>query len=328
MQLYRIFSIKDNFLKNCPPEKCKEIAPFFQLQNLFSSLEIKNIYINSNHINSILLDEEALQKIKLLSKLKYNLSPDEQSLKTEALNFDPKKFTQYSVNGTEQVLSIIKEHMEQDHIKRLIKLRKEQQRESVIRKELLKSKVDVNFDYNFTNKKIVSIDFEYTNLDVYEIGVATYENDNITYNHYLIQENFVNKKTDPEKQFKFKFGNTEIIPEIMISSIIENHLKDVNYLLAHGYSNDYLILKKYGLDLEKEDKLKILDTVLYYQKHFDPQQGNALNLKTMLKLFNIEANLLHNAGNDAAYTLDLMLEMHRRLKHPSSNLKLKKNLIK
>ena len=43
----------------------------------------------------------------------------------------------------------------------------------------------------------------------------------------------------------------------MISSIIENHLKDVNYLLAHGYSNDYLILKKYGLDLEKEDKLKI-----------------------------------------------------------------------
>lgn len=140
MQLYRIFSIKDNFLKNCPPEKCKEIAPFFQLQNLFSNLEIKNIYINSNHINSILLDEEALQKIKLLSKLKYNLSPDEQSLKTEALNFDPKKFTQYSVNGTEQVLSIIKEHMEQDHIKRLIKLRKEQQRESVIRKELFKIK--------------------------------------------------------------------------------------------------------------------------------------------------------------------------------------------
>lgn len=325
MRIYRVFSIKDNFLKNCPNEKCKEIAPFFQLKNLFKNIEIKNMYLSSNHINSILLDEDALEKIRLIAKLKYNIVPDEEKLMFESLEFNQKEFKKFNVNDQNEVLQIIKDHMEQDHIKKLKLAKREQQRESILKKELIKSKLESKFDFNFLNKKIVSIDFEYFNLDVYEIGVSTYYEGEKTYNHYLINENYINKKTEPEKQFKFKFGNTEIIPEIMISAVIQDHLRDVDYILSHGYSNDYLILKKYGLDLEKEDKLKILDTVLYYQKHFNNKQVNALTLKSMLNMFNIESTLLHNAGNDSAYTLDLMLEMHRRIKHPSSGFKFKNN---
>jgi hypothetical protein len=320
-----VFSIKDNFLKNCSNERSREISSFFQLKNLFKNIEIKNMYLSSNHINSILLDEDAVEKIRLISRMKYNIIPDEEKLMLESLEFNPKEFKKFIVNDQNEVLQLIKEHMQQDHIKKLKLAKREQQRESLLKKELIKSRLESKFDLDFLDKKIVSVDFEYFNLDVYEIGVSTYYNGEKTYNHYLINENYINKKTEPEKQFKFQFGKTEIIPEIMISSVIQDHLKEVDYILSHGYSNDYLILKKYGLDLEKENKLKILDTGLYYQKHFDKNQVNALNLKSMLNIFNIESTLLHNAGNDSAYTLDLMLEMHNRIKAPSNILKFKNN---
>lgn len=315
MRIYRVFSIKDSFLKNCPPEKCAEIAPFFQVQNLFNHIEVNNIYLHSNHINSILLDENTLSKIKLNLKIKYNIVPDQDKLLSESIPFDTKKINKYSVSNTDDILITIKEHMQQDHIKKLIRLKREHQRESIIKKELIRSKVHSDFDPLFLNKKIVSIDFEYYNLNVYEVGVSTYDNGVQTNNHYLINENYINKKTKPDRQFMFKFGETDIIPEIMISSIISEHLKNVDYILAHGYSNDYLILKKYGLDLEKEERLKILDTALYYKKHFQPEQGNAFNLKTMLNMFNIDSESLHNAGNDAAYTLSLMMDMHKNIKN-------------
>lgn len=325
MRIYRLFSIKENFLKNCEQENSKKMSAFFQLENLFKNLEIKNIYVKKDHINSILLDQEAIDKIKLYSKIKFNIVPDEIGLISDSIEYDKNKFNKLKVNNPDDVLSIIKEHMDQDHIKKLKRVKKDQQKSSVIKKELMRSRINTDFDKDFLNKKVVSIDFEYFNLDVYEIGVATLENGKLNYNHYLIEENFINKKTKPDKQFMFNFGESEIIPEIMISSIISNHLDNVDYLLSHGYSNDYLILKKYGLDLEKEEKLQITDTVLYYQKHFNKEQGNALNLKAMLNIFNIESKILHNAGNDAAYTLELMLEMHNRIKAPTTQLKFKNN---
>lgn len=323
MQIYRLFSIKESFLKNCNKEESSNLASFFQLKNLFENLEIKNIYVKKNHINSILLDQEAIDKIKLYSKINYNVIPDEEILISNALYLDDSKFNSFKVNNPKDVLLVIKNHMEQDHIKKLKRMKREQQRITSFKKELIRSKINLDFDKDFSNKKIVSVDFEFYNLDVYEIGVATLDNGKLNYNHYVIEENFINKKTKPEKQFMFDFGESEIIPEIMISSIISSHLNNVDYVLSHGYSNDYLILKKYGLDLESESKLKIMDTVLYYQRHFDKNQGDALNLKKMLNLFNIESKLLHNAGNDAAYTLKLMIEMHNRAKPENNQFKLK-----
>jgi hypothetical protein len=128
----------------------------------------------------------------------------------------------------------------------------------------------------------------------------------------LIKENYVKKKTKPELQFMFNFGDTTIIPEASIASVIKEHLVEADYLLLHGHSNDYLILRKYGLDMEKEEKMKIMDTILYYKKFFNPEQGDALTLKRMLHVFDIEPSNMHNSGNDADFTLKLFSEMHNR----------------
>ncbi len=312
MNLFRIYSIKDNFMKAFKPEDRKESAYFYNLQTLFNSIKIENLYISNNHINSILVDEDALSKIQVFTKLKFGVSVDKDSFMSDVVKFDPENHIKFNIKEPSDVKKVIKNHMNQDHIQKIVKLKKDSLRESAVKKEILKSKIYNSHDKNIKDKKIVSIDFEYMNLDVFEIGVSVQENGEQKHYHYLIKENYTKKKTKPDLQFKFNFGETEIIPEIMISDIVKFHLKDSDYLLLHGHSNDYLILRKYGLDLEQEKKIKIMDTILYYKKYFSPNQGDAYTLKRMLYLFNMEPKDMHNSGNDAAFTLKLYLEMHNR----------------
>lgn len=321
MNLFRIYSIKDNFMKAFHPNKRRDAAPFFHLQNLFQSIQIDSLYMSNSHINSIMVDEDALSKIQIFTKLKFGIDVDIKDFLTEAVLFDSQKHTKFKINNPSDVTRVIKNHMEQDHIKKIIRLKKDTIRESSIKKEVLRSKIYNNHDKNIHKKKTVSIDFEYINLDVFELGVSVYENGEQNNYHYLIKENYIKKKTKPDLQFKFNFGQTDVIPEIMISDIVKFHLKDADYLLLHGHSNDYLILRKYGLDLEQEEKMKIMDTILYYQKYFDPAQGDAFTLKRMLHMFDIKPIDMHNSGNDSAFTMKLYLEMHSQ---NEKNLKKKK----
>jgi len=320
MKLYRICSIKDIFLKDLPTAKRKEAATFFHLENLYSNVHLKHIYMSKNHINSILIDEDGLSKIQLLTKLKFGVTPDIDDIRNEACPFNVNTIDKFTVNEPGQVTNIIKNHMKQDHIQKIIHLKKEALRESAIKKEILRSKIYNAHDKDFINKKTVSIDFEYINLNVFELGVSVHENGIIKNYHYLIKENYIHKKTKPDLQFKFKFGQTEIIPETMMSSIIKHHLNNADYLLLHGHSNDYLILRKYGLDLEQEEKIKIKDTILYYKKYFEPEQGDALTLQKMLRTFDIKPINMHNSGNDAAFTMELFIEMHKRVEIASKKI--------
>lgn len=312
MNLYRIYSIKDVFMKQFPAEVRKEAAPFFHLQSLFSNLHIENLYMSTNHINSILIDEDGLSKIQLFAKIKFGRHTSIDEISKEACVYNDDEFTKFKITDPKDVTAIIKNHMRQEHIQKIIRLKKESLREAAVKKEILKSRIHNTHDKNFHKKKTVSIDFEYINLDVFEVGISVYENGKQSSHHYLIQENYVKKKTKPELQFMFNFGETNIIPESDISKILKQHLVGADYLLLHGHSNDYLILRKYGLDMEKEEKMKIMDTILYYKKYFNPDQGDALTLKRMLHMFDIEPANMHNSGNDADFTLKLFSEMHSR----------------
>ncbi len=312
MNLYRIYSIKDVFMKQFSPELRKIAAPFFHLQSLFSNLHIENLYMSTQHINSILIDEDGLSKIQLFSKMKFGKHTSLEEISKEACVFNEEEFTQFKIKNPQDVTAIIKDHMRQDHIQKIIRLKKESLREAAVKKEILRSRIYNDHDKNFHKKKTVSIDFEYINLDIFEIGISVYENGKQSSYHYLIDENYVKKKTKPELQFKFNFGETSIIPEAAIADIIKDHLVEADYLLLHGHSNDYLILRKYGLDMEKEEKMKIMDTILYYKKYFSPEQGDAFTLKRMLHLFDIEPSNMHNSGNDADFTLKLFAEMYSR----------------
>lgn len=312
MNLYRIYSIKDVFMKQFSPDLRKVAAPFFHLQSLFSNLHIENLYMSTYHINSILIDEDGLSKIQLFSKMKFGKHTSLAEISKEACVYNEDEFTKFKIKNPHDVTAIIKTHMRQEHIQKIIRLKKETLREAAVKKEILRSRIYNDYDKSFHNKKTVSIDFEYINLDIFELGISVYEDGKQSSYHYLIKENYVKKKTKPELQFMFNFGNTKIIPESDIASIIKKHLVDSDYLLLHGHSNDYLILRKYGLDMEKEEKMKIMDTILYYKKFFNPEQGDALTLKRMLHIFDIDPSNMHNSGNDADFTLKLFSEMHNR----------------
>ena len=254
MNLYRIYSIKDVFMKQFSPDLRKVAAPFFHLQSLFSNLHIENLYMSTYHINSILIDEDGLSKIQLFSKMKFGKHTSLAEISKEACVYNEDEFTKFKIKNPHDVTAIIKNHMRQEHIQKIIRLKKESLREAAVKKEILRSRIYNDYDKSFHNKKTVSIDFEYINLDIFELGISVYEDGKQSSYHYLIKENYVKKKTKPELQFMFNFGNTKIIPESDIASIIKKHLVDSDYLLLHGHSNDYLILRKYGLDMEKEEK--------------------------------------------------------------------------
>jgi hypothetical protein len=312
MNLYRIYSIKDVFMKQFSPDLRKVAAPFFHLQSLFSNLHIENLYMSTNHINSILIDEEGLFKIQDFSKSKFGKQTSIDDISKEACVYNKDEFTKFEITNPHDVTTIIKNHMRQEHIQDIIKNKKESLREAAVKKEILRSRIYNDHDHDFYHKKTVSIDFEYINLDVFEFGVSIYEEGKQTSFHYLIEENYVNKKTKPELQFMFNFGETEIIKESAIESILKQHISGADYLLLHGHSNDYLILRKYGLDMEQETHMKIMDTILYYKKHFVPTQGDALTLKRMLHIFNLEPLNMHNSGNDADFTLKLFIDMYNQ----------------
>lgn len=317
MNLYRIVVAKDIFSKCSDPSVKKEIAVQFQLTNLFDKLNITDFYFSKHHESSIMIDEDAIEKLQLLTLMNYKQKISLDDLISEGNEFNPDDYSHFKVKSSEEVISIMKEHMQQDHIQKIKEFKREAAKKSSKRKELLKSRIHNQIDRNIAYKKVVSIDFEYINLDVFEFGISIHQNDVIKNYHYLVEENYVNKKTNPELQFKFEFGETKIIPEHLIALVLKEHLDDADYLLLHGHSNDYLILCKYGLDLNKEENLKIMDTILFYKEHFNKYKGEAANLKKMLSEFGIESRNLHNSGNDAVMTLKLFMEMHRQKVHKS-----------
>lgn len=217
-------------MKQFPSEVRKEAAPFFHLQSLFSNLHIENLYMSTNHINSILIDEDGLSKIQLFAKMKFGRHTSIDEISKEACVYNDDEFTKFKITNPQDVTAIIKNHMRQEHIQKIIRLKKESLREAAVKKEILKSRIHNAYDKNFYKKKTVSIDFEYINLDVFEVGISVYENGQQSSHHYLIQENYVKKKTKPELQFMFNFGDTQIIPEADISKILKQHLEGADYL--------------------------------------------------------------------------------------------------
>ncbi len=79
-------------------------------------------------------------------------------------------------------------------------------------------------------------------------------------------------------------------------------------LLGHDPGQDIRYLKQLGYDLMKvENILEALDTAVMNQVWRREQQSTSL--EKILKSFDIQSWYLHNAGNDAAYTVQAMLAL-------------------
>ncbi|KAI9139851.1 hypothetical protein BKA69DRAFT_611220 [Paraphysoderma sedebokerense] len=131
-------------------------------------------------------------------------------------------------------------------------------------------------------------------------------------NHFVIRENidYYNGIYVPNAKFDFNFGNSKIASLDYVIAELNQKLdnwRDKDYrifIVCHDPRKDKEWLLNAGLDMRS---CKIIDTqvVFYGITGTVPRIG----LSNMLRSINITFSNLHNAGNDARYTLNAFLKM-------------------
>lgn len=314
----------------------KEIKNFFLGDNLFNVLKINEIYTHDK-MEGVFIEDKYLKQLFMLAKNTFKVDFNIDSFlsgkapinKVESKTED---LIKHNVSSHEEVKKIIKIHAEDStYAKNKTKTYSKSQLKRIERdKELkinaLKRKKENEINYNkatdlsfeINHKKIISIDFEFKILDnegffVTECGISISNKGVVSNQHFLIKENYQTKRGyKAYLQEQFLFGKTRIIPEDMLGEILEKNLENADIVIFHEKREDIQILEQFGIELVNSEKLSIMDTQLCYKRHFiDTTEKNKqrITLEDLLEGLKIKNEFLHNSGNDAHYTLQLLLKM-------------------
>jgi len=185
-------------------------------------------------------------------------------------------------------------------------------------KEFKSKKIDTSkFEQNlirfskFLDKKIICFDTEYYEDDqdkMLELGYSFYNNGTIVSCNILIKENLKlkNGKYVPNNKDNFNFGETIIFTEEEAIKHILLLVEEADAILGHGVSSDLQIIP-----MEIKEKMEIFDTSKMFN-FVEFGYKNNISLVNMCKELNITTTNLHNAGNDAHYTLQAALEYYSK----------------
>ncbi len=156
--------------------------------------------------------------------------------------------------------------------------------------------------------RTISLDVEQFmyNSRILEVGITIVENGVVTPKHYIIKEHYkYRNKTNvcnlDDNKDGFIFESTLISINELHNVLIEN-IKD-SLIVGHAFENDIKMLDRY-FDFSKNEVLDTQHIAKYFRK--DPKQ---MALSKMLTEYDIKHEGLHNAGNDAYYTLMVMYHM-------------------
>lgn len=339
--LYSIYQIQSKLAQNPEYRQNKaEIMQFFHMNNIFNNLHVKNAYTSDNH-PPVFLDQKDIEKICVIAQTIFNLKFDYTSFyegKNPLATVNEKEagIKKYIVANFEDVEKIIEEHYQTSSygLKEQEKEKKKQERKDkeaeILAKHIEEKKQRewaefnraTNLKRDFDTTKIVSIDFEFYLKNkvhtITEMGISISENNNVKNYHYLIDGAYQMKK-NKHLQNSFHFGETKIIKLEDVKFLLEEALKNTNYVLFHEQREDFEILK--GLDVNINSNVAIIDTQLCYKRYFR-ERGSLPNgepLESLLESFNVPLKDTHNAGNDAYYTLMLLKEMQQTLLHSEKN---------
>jgi len=156
------------------------------------------------------------------------------------------------------------------------------------------------------DKKLLAIDFEYipngNDVEPVEMGISIQHNGMRTSFNY----SFVNTQKE-----NFNFGNKINVDKSKVLDIFKEHFVDVDYLVGHDIMVELRILKLCGLEDNFLENVKFIDTATVTRNEFhflncDHVKNSAASLRTSLRTFGVPYVSLHVAGNDAAYTLDVL----------------------
>lgn len=180
------------------------------------------------------------------------------------------------------------------------------QKLSIAKTALKKMLVDT-MPEDIEEKRIVSIDFEFSNKKdlITEMGMTVKQGDNMISKHYLIDTAY-ETKSDSGLQRRFRFGKTEIISLDKMTDIIKGQLELADYALFHSHQEDLRLFGIHGIWISDFKNLQIIDT--------QRLEGRQKPLQTMLNEYDIAHTKteMHNSGNDAYYTIKLLEKMNHK----------------
>lgn len=151
--------------------------------------------------------------------------------------------------------------------------------------------------------------YERNKNKVTEIGISVFQDSNaispsITNVHLLIKENIHlrNGTFVLDNKSRFVGGPSYVMTlqesQKFLNQVVQTYLVEKNgVLVGHGVENDLRWLR--NLQVDFADDIPTVDTLKLF--HISRNSGGALT--KMLKAFRIPHAYLHNAGNDAYYTL-------------------------
>lgn len=287
-----------NTTKN--PKIIKQIHNFYTDLNIFNNLNIENVYLPKG-TDEIHISEDDFEKINLLGALKLG-----RGFKTKRVGkANPeiyKEMVQFKVSSLGEVKKAISSKLKEGGTVKL-------DQKIAIAKAFLKHNLVNEMPSDIEDKRIVSIDFEFSNKKdlITEMGMTLKQGDNIISKHYLIDTAY-ESKSDSSLQRRFRFGKTEIISLDKMNEIIKAQLILADYALFHSHQEDLRLFSIHGIWINEYPQLKVIDT----QKI----EGKQKPLNEMLTDYGIEYSKkeLHNSGNDAYYTVKLLENMNNKKK--------------
>ncbi|KAJ9075120.1 hypothetical protein DSO57_1039255 [Entomophthora muscae] len=154
--------------------------------------------------------------------------------------------------------------------------------------------------------------FEKNHSIILELGWIIFDvlNQRFYNRHIVIKEyqHVRNYKYVPDCKDKFMFGKSEFLSEEEAKRVLQNEIDTLAPNLAmicHGLSSELKYFQKMGLRLRHTYEF---DTNELHHSLFN-DHGKTISLLNLLNKYNIESQYLHNAGNDAHYTLLVFLAM-------------------
>jgi hypothetical protein len=326
LKLYSLKTVKTFFGNKNKEISANQIRDFFSETNLYETIGIGNFYLDKNIKKMVYINEDDLNRLCLFAQFKLGGNFNVETLPSFSID---ENIIERSAKSAKEFRELIIEHYKSPEIAALIKEQKEIEKQNKIHNQDF-SKNIANYEVAIENKKIVAIDFEY-NPNVLpnekfnftscsECGVTVLENNELTHYHFIIEDGSHKQGIAKHLIDKFEFGMTETVTSTELQSKLKTLLNKANYLLCHGMETEYTFLVNNGIEIP-EMNIEILDTLPMFKKLSADTDLNSYRLKDIVRACGMNTVNLHNAGNDAAYTMLTFLQMNKEPEIIKENIK-------
>lgn len=244
----------------------------------------------------------------------YNLNLKVEKIKDFTKEF---KINRYIVINSEEDL--------ENTFENLIKSRsiyKEKTNSKKIKKQLPTGNIN-NLIQENTSKSILSFDMEMYEKDhtkITEIGFSFLKNSIQENRHFIISEHYdlKNGKFIADNKDNFNFGKSEILPLNEVVKIVSKKINETDFIVGNSIMDDLKrIFPAHSLFLFSK---KVINTEKIINL-IDKEKKQPLSIKKSLEFFNIDYDNLHNAGNDAYYSLEVVKKTIESLNENKQKLK-------